>query len=77
MAVGSEEDWLRLALEQHKTLQRSALAVDISRTQERLVEAERYPQVALVAEDHLDGPITIEVPPINKNLNYWLSLIHI
>ena len=50
---------------------RSALAVDISRTQERLVEAERYPQVALVAEDHLDGPITIEVPPINKNLNYW------
>ena len=49
MAVGSEEDWLRLALEQHKTLQRSALA----------------------AEDHLDGPITIEVPPINKNLNYW------
>lgn len=71
MAVGSEEDWLRLALEQHKTLQRSALAVDISRTQERLVEAERYPQVALVAEDHLDGPITIEVPPINKNLNYW------
>lgn len=71
MAVGSEEDWLRLALEQHKTLQRSALAVDISHTQERLVEAERYPQVALVAEDHLDGPITIEVPPINKNLNYW------
>lgn len=72
MAVGSEEDWLRLAWEQHKTLQRSALAVDISLTQERLVEAERYPQVALVAEDHLDGPITIEVPPINKNLNYWL-----
>lgn len=71
MAVGSEEDWLRLALEQHKTLQRSALAVDISLTQERLVEAERYPQVVLVAEDHLDGPITIEVPPINKNLNYW------
>ena len=71
MAVGSEEDWLRLAWEQHKTLQRSALAVDISLTQERLVEAERYPQVALVAEDHLDGPITIEVPPINKNLNYW------
>ena len=62
MAVGSEEDWLRLALEQHKTLQRSALAVDISRTQERLVEAERYPQVALVAEDHLDGPITIDGP---------------
>ena len=45
--------------------------MDISLTQERLVEAERYPQVALVAEDHLDGPITIEVPPINKNLNYW------
>ena len=33
--------------------------------------AERLPSVALFAGDKLDGPITIEVPPINKNLNYW------
>lgn len=71
LPVGSEADWLQQALQQHKTLQKSALAVEISRTQERLAQAERMPQVALVAEDHLDGPITIEVPPINKNLNYW------
>ena len=29
------------------------------------------PSIALFAGDKLDGPITIEVPPINKNLNYW------
>jgi outer membrane protein TolC len=27
--------------------------------------------VALVAANYFDGPITVEVPPINKNLNYW------
>jgi outer membrane protein TolC len=27
--------------------------------------------VAIVAEDHLDGPILVEVPTINSNFNYW------
>ena len=31
------------------------------------------PQVAVVAEDHFDGPITIEVPVIDKNFNYWFA----
>ena len=29
------------------------------------------PQIALVAADHLDGPITIEVPVFDNNFNYW------
>ena len=29
------------------------------------------PQIALVAENHFDGPITIEVPAIDRNFNYW------
>ena len=27
--------------------------------------------MALVAEEHLDGPITIEVPVLDNNFNYW------
>ena len=27
--------------------------------------------MALVAADHLDGPITIEVPVLDNNFNYW------
>ena len=69
--VGVEAEWQQLAMLQHLGLQKSALAVDINRTQERMARADRLPKVALVSEDHLDGPITIEVPPINKNFNYW------
>ena len=35
------------------------------------MKSERLPQIALVAGNHFDGPITIEVPPIDKNFNYW------
>ena len=71
IAMGTEGEWQQKALLQHAGLQQSQVAVDMNRTQERLARSERLPKVALVAEDHLDGPITIEVPPINKNLNYW------
>lgn len=29
--------------------------------------------MALVAEEHFDGPITNEVPVINKNINFWFA----
>lgn len=63
--------WQQTAAVNHFGLKRSELATDMSRTREQMAKAERRPKVALMAEDHLDGPITIEVPPINKNLNYW------
>lgn len=71
ISYGTEDDWQQKAQQQHASIKKSTLAVDINRTQESLARSERLPKVALVAEDHLDGPITIEVPPINKNLNYW------
>ena len=67
----AEDAWQQLALQRHTGLQKSALAVDMSRTREKLERAELLPHVALLAEDHLDGPIITEVPPINKNINYW------
>lgn len=66
-----ENYWLKLAMQQHFGLQQSQLAVDMSHNKIKLEKAELRPKVALIAENHLDGPITIEVPPINKNFNYW------
>ena len=37
----------------------------------RLQRSGRLPKVSLMAADHLDGPITIEVPVLNNNFNYW------
>lgn len=52
-------------------LQQMEAAVTMSRLKERVAQAERLPKVALFAQEHLDGPVTIEVPVLNKNFNYW------
>ena len=36
-----------------------------------MTEAERLPKVGLQAAWTMDGPILVEIPPINRNLSYW------
>ena len=36
-----------------------------------MVLSERRPKIGLQAGWTLDGPILVEVPPINRNLSYW------
>lgn len=69
--ISNEVDWQVTALESSPLLQQAKLGIEESRHNEKIVNSERLPSVALIAGDHLDGPITIEVPPINKNFNYW------
>jgi outer membrane protein TolC len=47
--------------------------MEINEHQDKIIKSERLPKLALFAGNHLDGPITIEVPPINKNFNYWYA----
>ena len=63
--------WQQVAHTDAHTAKQSALAVEMDEYGEKLARAERRPTIALVAANHLDGPITIEVPTINKNYNYW------
>lgn len=63
--------WQQAASESSPVLKQAKLGIEQSQINEKIINAERLPSVALVAGDHLDGPITIEVPPINKNFNYW------
>ena len=63
--------WQQLAENEAPAVKQSALAVEMSKKNEIMARAERLPSVALVAANHFDGPITIEVPVIDKNFNYW------
>ncbi|MDE5785393.1 MAG: TolC family protein, partial [Duncaniella sp.] len=45
--------------------------VEMSRTTQRLVNSDRLPKIGLQAGWTIDGPILVEVPPINRNLSYW------
>ena len=63
--------WQQRAESNAHAIKQSALAVEMGEYGEKLARAERRPSVALIAANHFDGPITIEVPVINKNFNYW------
>lgn len=67
----SIEEWQKCAEEYNPQLQMAELGVSLQKQKEKTAKAAKLPQVALVAANHFDGPITIEVPTIDKNFNYW------
>ena len=67
----SEAEWQQVALQSSPDIRLSRLAVEQMEQQERLTRSESLPHVALFAADNFNGPITFEVPPINKNINVW------
>lgn len=69
--ITNEAEWQETAATLSPVLRQAKLNIKQSRHNEKIAKAERLPSIALIAGDRLDGPITIEVPPINKNLNYW------
>jgi len=67
----TEKDWQQMALQSNLNLQQAELTVKMNEQKVKLEKSELLPKIILVAEDHLDGPILVEVPTINKNFNYW------
>ena len=71
MPVEEEGRWQQEAMENSPSLNLARSAVDINRKAEVIVRSERRPNIGLRAGWTLDGPILVEVPPINRNLSYW------
>lgn len=67
----TEESWQNRASQQNLDLQQAQTSVELSEQRIKAERSERLPQVSLMAADHLDGPITIEVPVLDNNFNYW------
>lgn len=67
----SEAFWQEEALTNAPSLKQAQLSMEMSQQQVKLEKSARRPTIALVAEEHLDGPITVEIPNLNKNLNYF------
>ena len=67
----SELELLELANEHQPTLLASQKGIELSRKEQKIVHAGLLPKVSVMAEDHFNGPITFELPPIDKNLNTW------
>ena len=52
-------------------IQMAEKMVSMSEQKKRQANSERMPKVALFAFNQLNGPVTIEIPAIDKNFNYW------
>lgn len=66
-----EEWWQTEASFNSPSLKLAHSEVDIARSALKLSKAERLPKIGIEAAWTLDGPILVEVPPINRNLSYW------
>lgn len=69
--TATEETWQQEAVDNAPALRRAQLGISMSEQRVRLEKSARRPSIALMAEEHLDGPITVEIPNLNKNLNYF------
>lgn len=66
-----EEWWQREAKVNSPMLKLSNTSVEISRVGEKLARSETLPHIGLQGAWTMDGPILVEIPPINRNLSYW------
>ena len=68
--IGAESIWQQAATYNSPSLKQAQLGIEMSKQKERLEKSACRPTIAIIAEEHLDGPITVEIPNLNKNLNY-------
>lgn len=66
-----EEWWQNEATLNSPSIRLARSGVDMSHKYEDLAKSERLPKIGINAAWNLDGPILVEVPPINRNLSYW------
>lgn len=71
LPVSGEDRWQQEASQNAPSLKLARSGVEISRKAEELVKSERLPKIGINAGWSIDGPILVEVPPINRNLSYW------
>lgn len=71
MRDGSRQNWQEIAAEASPEMKVSGIKADMALTRQKLVRSERLPKIAVVAYENFNGPITFEIPPIDKNLNIW------
>ncbi len=66
-----ESHWQAEARFNSPVIELARNSVDICKKAESLVRADRLPKIGINAAWTMDGPILVEVPPINRNLSYW------
>lgn len=67
----SIEAWTLRAADSSTRIRHDSLSVDMARHALKAAQSRLLPKLSIVAEDHLTGPVTIDIPAMNNNFNYW------
>ena len=70
-ADDGESTWQDKALAESPMMRQTALSRQMADQELRIARSDKLPKIALVAADNFSGPFTYDIPPINKNINYW------
>ena len=66
-----EAMWQDKALSESPMMRQTALSRQMAEQELRIARSDKLPKIALVAADNFSGPFTYDIPPLNKNINYW------
>ncbi len=66
-----EDWWQGEAIAGSPQIRMARLNERMSVQQEKMARSEMLPKVAVVVSNTFNGPITFELPPVDKNLNIW------
>ena len=70
-AKDGESYWQNNSSMNSPLLEQSSLNIRMAQEKEKIAKSELLPKVAFFAANKFDGPITFELPPIDKNLDIW------
>ena len=69
--LDGEATWQDRALAESPVMSQTAVMHKMANQELRIARSDKLPKVALVAADNFSGPFTYDIPPVNKNINYW------
>lgn len=65
-----ENEW-KAGMKDAPSLKLTDIDIALGKNQKRLIQAERLPHITFSATNDFNGPILVEVPPLNNNFTYW------
>lgn len=71
LPVAQQHEWQARAGASALPVRMAEKAVGMNVSKQKITKAELMPKVALFAYNSLNGPVTIEIPAIDKNFNCW------
>lgn len=77
MPIDGLDYWMTMAKSNSLALRQVGVEREVLLNSDKIARSQLLPHVGIVAGNTFNGPITIEVPPINKNINYWWVGINI